>query len=66
MCFGITQASKKGTLQDHLIAIPVTKKLLDHAESWTMGQITGIGDNVSDFIGSPTTQKWVLRLWNGR
>jgi hypothetical protein len=48
---------KKGTLQDHLIAIPVTQELLDHAENWTMGQIIGIGDSISDFISNPATAK---------
>lgn len=48
---------KKGSLQDHLIAVPVTKDLLDHAEDWTMGQIMGIGDSIADFINDPTAAK---------
>ena len=48
---------RKGTLQDHLIAIPITKKLLDHAEQWTMVQILDIGASIEDFIASPTNAK---------
>jgi hypothetical protein len=46
---------KGGSLKDNLIAIPITKTLLAHAETWTMDQIVAIGGSVAGFVKDPAS-----------
>ena len=44
---------KKGTLADHLVAIPINQSLVDAALKWTTNQVGSIGSSVTTFRTNP-------------
>ena len=44
---------KKGTLAEHLVAIPINQSLVDAALKWTTNQVGAIGTSVTTFRGNP-------------
>jgi len=46
---------KKGTLADHLVAIPIDQSLVDAALNWTTSQVGAMGASVTTFRANPLT-----------